>query len=169
MQSYNPLCKRSDRRAFSLIEVVVALGIVTFCGFALIGLLSVGLKNSSDSKMQLQAASIMESLCAVRRAVATNDLSTIQTNFPLPSLASSAGNLTASTNLWLTWDGQLTSTAANARFGFLYNITAPTNYASTPTSGNFATAYLCLYWPPLVSPTNANLGHFELTTTFALP
>ena len=169
MQRNTPWYRRSDQRAFSLIEVVVALGIVVFCGFALIGLLSVGLRNSSDSKMQLQAASIMESLCAVRRAAATNDLSSLQTNFPLPSLASSAGNLTASTNLWLTWDGQLTSSSSNARFGFLYNITAPASYSSSPTSGNFATAYLCLYWPPLVSPTNANLGHFELTTTFALP
>ena len=69
------------------------------------------------------------------------------------------------TNLWLTWDGTITSSSANARFGLLYNITAPTTYTSNST----ATAYLCLYWPPLVAPSNANLGHFEVTTTFALP
>lgn len=157
-----------DRQAFSLIEVVVALGIAVFAGFALIGLLSVGLKNSSDSTMQLQAASIMEEMCSIRRAAPTNDLTSIQTNFPLPPLTTSAGNLTT-TNLWLAWDGTITTSPANARFGFLYNITAPSGYPSASTTGNYATAYLCLYWPVQVSPTNANLGHFEVTTTFALP
>ena len=156
---------RSKNRAFSLIEVVVALGIVTFAGFSLIGLLSVGLRNTSDSKMQLQAATIMEQMCSVRRAAPTNDLTHIQTNFALPVLGSSLNNLSSTTPTWLAWDGTVTTTSANARFGFLYNITAPTTY----TSGSTATAYLCLYWPPLVSPTNANLGHFEVTTTFALP
>ena len=165
----NKNSKFPAQRAFSLIEVVVALGIVTFAGFALIGLLGVGLHNTSDSKMQLQAATIMESICSVRRAAATNDLSTVQPGFPLPSLGASAGNITAGTPTWLAWDGSITTASTNARFGFLYNIVAPTNYSSAPTPGNTSTAYICLYWPPQVSPTNANLGHFEVTTTFALP
>src|ERR1700744_1735196 len=89
--------ERRKSRAFSLIEVVVALGIVTFAGFALIGLFSVGLKNTRDSKMQLQAATIMEQMCSVRRSAATNDLSQIQTNFALPVLSSSLSNLSSPT------------------------------------------------------------------------
>ena len=158
----------NSTQAFSLIEVVLALGIVVFAGFALIGLLGVGLQNSSESRQQHQAASIVEMLCSTRRAAPTADLSTAQPGFPLPALTNTANNFAATTNLFLTSDGVVTANASDARFGFLYNIIAPTNYVAS-TSPGASTVYLCLFWPPQANPTNAIVGHYEVTTTFALP
>lgn len=149
--------------AFSLVEVVLSLGVVVFAGFALLGLLAVGMQNSQDSRERTQAATIAEALCATRRAAPTNDFTVAtspQPNFPLPILTNTVNNLAAP--IYLTRDG-LATNAANASFGFLYNI-----YGSTNSPG-VATAYLCLYWPAQSAPTGAFTSHFEVTTTFALP
>lgn len=166
---------RSSKRGFSLVELVVALGIFVFAGFALVGLLAVGFQSGNDSKQQLQASTIAEFLCATRRAAPTTDIagSGAQPNFPLPVLTAAVA--TGNTNnfsapTYLTWDGASTN-QANARFGLLYNINAPTTYVASVSPGA-ATVYLYLYWPPQMASsnaTNAGTSHFELTTSIAMP
>jgi Tfp pilus assembly protein PilV len=161
---------RNKTRGFSLVEVTIALGIFVFAGFALIGLLAVALQNNSDSKQRLQAATIAEFICSTRRACPTTDLSTLQPNFPLPTLVTSANNY--STPAYLTWNGSATTLAnGDARFGLIYSISVPTGYAPPPppTTPSKATVYLYIYWPALAPPSSATTGHFELTTTMALP
>ena len=158
------------RAGFSLVEVVLALGVVVFAGFALIALLTLGLKSSSDSKEQLQAATIAEAICSTRRAAPTQDFTSSPTepNFPLPVLSTSSDNLSSSP-IYLTRDGTTTTLASgNARFGLFYKITAPANYVPSTFPGA-ATVYLCLYWPAQALATSQTLSHFEVTTTFALP
>jgi Tfp pilus assembly protein PilV len=150
--------KKVTANAFSLVEVVVALAITVFAGFALIGLLAVGLQSSQDSKQRLQAATVAEALCSTRRACPTNDLTAQQ--FPIPSLAVPGDN-TASPS-FLTWDGAKTTTAANARFGFLYSI-------STNATPGASAVHLCLYWPPQAPANNPATGYYEVSTTVALP
>jgi type II secretory pathway pseudopilin PulG len=170
-----PLIHRRDIQAFSLIEVVVALAVFVFAGVALVGVLAVGIQSNRDSKEQLQAANIAECICATRRATPMTDftVSTSQPGFPLPVLYSSTWSPSYTTNnfttpTYLTWDGTTTTLASgNARFGFLFNITAPTNYVSGITPGR-STVYMSLYWPAQASAAAAP-GHFELNTTFALP
>ena len=152
--------------AFSLIEVVFALAIFVFAGFALVGLLGVGLSGSQDSRARTQAATIAENYCSTLRAAPTNDFTATSSpipGFPIKPLTTSPNqnDLTAPYT-YLTKDG-ITTNAANADFGFLYNITP------SGTSPGYATAYFCFYWPPQASPTVASTSHFELTTTFALP
>src|SRR5271154_5842435 len=92
--------------AFSLVEVVFALAIFVFVGFALIGLLGVGIQSSLDSKERNPAATIEEKICSVRRAAPTNDFTATtspQPGFPLPILSTAANNLTAP--VYLTRDG----------------------------------------------------------------
>jgi len=159
---------RGKIKAFSLVEVVIALGIFVFAGFALIGLLSVGVQSNRDSKEQLQAANIIEFLCSTRRVVPTTSISA-QPNFPLPDLSISANNFTLP--IYLTWDGLETpgNTQAGAIFGLLYNITAPAPGTYTPKiNPGFSTVYICIYWPAEAPLTSAS-GHVELTSTFALP
>ena len=160
------MIRRRKREAFSLVEVVFSMGVVVFAGFALIGLLGMGIQNTRSARMELQAATLAEALCSTRRAAPTNDFTSPtgpQPNFPLPVLnpaGNNANNLSAP--IYLTWDGAKTTTAANAQFGFLYNIT------SSGTSPGVATVYLCYYWPALAPPSSA-AGHYEITTTFTLP
>jgi len=151
--------------AFSLVEVVLSLGIVVFAGFALIGLLAVGLQNSQDSRERTQAATIAEAICTTRRAAPTNDFTTAlspQPNFPLPRLDNPPVPSSMTAGIYLTRDGATTNSAANGSFGFLYRVTPN-------TAAHVSSVYICLYWPPEASPANGNTSHFDLSTTFALP
>jgi len=162
---------KKKNRAFSLVEVVLALGITVFAVFSLIGLILTVAKQSADSRERQQAATIVEMICSTRRAAPLADFSSSsspQPGFPLPALTASANNFSSSTNYFLTENGILTSSPTEARFGFLYAIKAPPNYVPSSNPG-ISTAYLCLFWPAQASPTNGATGHFDLTTTFALP
>ncbi len=161
----------SARGGFSLVEVVLALAILVVAGFGLVGLLFVGLQGGHDSREQLQAATLTEYYFSTRRAAPTTDFtgtSSPEPNFPIPSLATSAQNLTSP--VYVTWDGATTTlTKGDARFGVLYNITAPAGYVPV-TSPGVATVYLCIFWPPQAPAGNAaNGGHFEITSSFSLP
>jgi type II secretory pathway pseudopilin PulG len=74
-----------------LVEIVVALAIFIFAGFALIGLLGVGMQNNRDSKEQLQAANIAEFICSTRRGTPMTDFSVNLT----PSISLCIGPLKA--------------------------------------------------------------------------
>jgi type II secretory pathway pseudopilin PulG len=157
-----------------LVEIVVALAIFIFAGFALIGLLGVGMQNNRDSKEQLQAANIAEFICSTRRGTPMTDFSVnlTQPGFPLPVLYSSAWAPNFTTNNFasptlLTWDGLATANPANARFGFVYSIVSAPNYVASVKPG-IATVYFSLYWPA-ESSTTTSAGHFEVTTKFQLP
>jgi prepilin-type N-terminal cleavage/methylation domain-containing protein len=159
-----------NSKAFSLIEVVIALAIVVYVGFALIGLIGIGLKASGDSRRQLQAATIAEAICSTRRAAPTNDFTSgagPQPGFPLPALTQSADDF--GSPVYLTPGGTLTTLAkGDAQFGLFYKIVAPANYTASISPG-VSSVYICLYWPAAAAPSTPNLAHFEVTTTFALP
>jgi type II secretory pathway pseudopilin PulG len=172
------LVRSAYARGFSLVEVVVALGVLLVAGFGMIGLLTVGSKGNSDSKEQIQAASLAEMICSTLRAVPEKDLTSSNSqspfaNFPIPPLNSSASR--TSGTLFLNWDGStVEATDPSARFGLIYQIynnlypvPAGNTASPSPTPG-VATLYLCLYWPAQASASSSE-GHYELTSTFALP
>ncbi len=165
---------RLHLKAFSLVEVVLALAIFVFAGFALIGVLTVGIQSNRDSREQLQAANILQSLCSTRHAVPMTDISSTgtatQPHFPLPVLYSAAWPGSSINNFsspgWLSWDGT-TTTQAKASFGLLYQITGPATYTAKTNPG-YSTVYLCVYWPAQ-APLTSSSGHVEVTSVFALP
>jgi type II secretory pathway pseudopilin PulG len=172
---------REKNEGFTLIEVVMAMGIFVFAGIALVGLLAVGLRSGSDSKQRFQAASIAETICSTRRAAPTVDFTasgSTQPGFPLPKLnqGGNLNNISPLNPVYLNWAGSdknasgnpITASDPSARFGLLYSIIAPANYVPS-TSPGVATVYLDIYWPALAPPTSAGTSHFEMTTTFALP
>ena len=57
---------RGSRVAFSLVEVVLAMGIIAFALIIMVGLLPVGLKSNSDSMVESQAVNLMQALIADR-------------------------------------------------------------------------------------------------------
>jgi uncharacterized protein (TIGR02598 family) len=71
---------------FSLVEVVMALGILAFAITALLGAFAVGMNTDRESIEELEATHILQSLLAERRAnpVLTN------TNMLLPVLSSNS-------------------------------------------------------------------------------
>lgn len=56
--------KYSNRHAFSLVEVTLALGIASFCLLALVGLLPVGIQATSDASEETQVTNLISEVVA---------------------------------------------------------------------------------------------------------
>jgi len=95
--------KTSDpkRSAFSLVEVVLALGVASFSMISIFGLLPVGLSNSRGSTAQTGAMNLITSIAAdIRSTPATASIS--------PRYSISTGN-TASQTFYFDEQGNITT------------------------------------------------------------
>jgi type II secretory pathway pseudopilin PulG len=154
-------------RAFSLVEVVIAIGVFSFAVVAIMGLLMSGLRSNQVSEEEIQAAHLASLLVSVRESSPTND-TVISTN--LPHFAIPAAALTnAYTPLYsvtqpayVGLDGQTTTAAAAA---YRLVCSAGTNLVTGP---NMAQLYVLLSWPPQAAATNAATEHYELITQIPL-
>jgi uncharacterized protein (TIGR02598 family) len=152
----NPRKNTTPTKAFSMVEVVLALGIMSFCIIALIGLFSVGVNTSKESAEEMLAAHIMQSLLTTRRAAPDKDL---DATFPLPKILSDD----AKSDILLDANGNITTTLSSARYRFSYRITG--------TSSNVApitVVYLRLAWPAQATGGNIQ-GAYEITTNLPRP
>jgi len=149
---------RDTDAAFSLVEVVLALGICAFVLVAMIGLFQVGLTSARESEARLQAANMASLLIAQRSSSLTNSSFAI----PAASLTKAYGNAFASSNVFIGEDGLITTSASNA----LYRITclAGTNSSTGPYASQI---YLSLSWPPQAARNNAQ-GSYETLTYLPL-
>jgi uncharacterized protein (TIGR02598 family) len=168
------LITKRQSGGFSLVEVVIALGVFLFAGIGLISLLMAGIKGSRDSAEQIQAATIAEKICSTLRAAPDVNLTggnSANPNFPIPPLNTTGSGVSG--KVFLNADGAKVGSATDpdARFGLIYQIyntlyPIPSGNSTAATPG-VATLYICLYWPAQ-APAEASQGHYELTTTFAL-
>ena len=149
-----PLARPDD--SFSLIEVVLALGIVSFAIIAILGLFSAGLKANKESYDQIQEANIASLLIATRRASPTNTFDT----FALPPLNTPAS---ISSPVKVGLDG---STVNSPLYNMLYTI------STDDVSGSKVANVYLLIWGPLAAanPQTNNPGsYYEISTQIALP
>ena len=144
--------------AFSLVEVVMALGILAFAMTALLGAFAVGMSTDRESVEELEATHIMQTLIAERRANPT----LTNTNLLLPVLTASASR-NSSNALSLDEIGRLQPGTRSGKFGLIYQITPVTN-----ANVNSAAVYCAIYWPGRAWPSNAQ-GRVEMATRIALP
>ena len=149
--------------AFTLVEVVVALGIFTFAIMAIVGLFVVGIHTNKESSDQIQAANLASLLISTRRAIPTNSIA----NFALPPLNvafSSSGTYLTNT-AGVASDGT-TGTASESPAYNLYYQVGTNNITGT----HLARVYLMLWWPiGAAMPTNNPGARYELSTQVALP
>ena len=150
-------------RAFSLVEVVLALGISVFVLVIIMGLYSTGLRVNRESENQIQEANLASLIIAARRANPTN---ASQLAIPASSLTNAYTNAFANgtqlTN-YIGSDGLLTN-AANA----VYTVSCKAG-TNTMTGPNLAQVYMMLSWPAQANPTNASSDHYEVTTYIPVP
>jgi uncharacterized protein (TIGR02598 family) len=156
-----PASKTADRgrqnvKAFSLVEVVLALAVCSFALVVLMGMLSVGLTSGKESKEELQAANLASLVVSQRRNAPTNTLSAAV----LPSLNQPLPVVPATTYVDLA--GQKNATAAGSAFQISYR--AGTNAASP----GVALVYLRFTWPPQ-APAATAPGRYELATQVLMP
>jgi uncharacterized protein (TIGR02598 family) len=151
-------------QAFSLVEVVLALGICIFVLVTIMGLYSTGLRINRESEDQIQAANFASMIISARRASPLSQILTAIPSFAMTNaFANAYANGSQLTN-YVGEDGQLTATAANA--SYIISCRAGTN---TLTGANLAQVYLKLSWPVQANPTNASSDHYEVTTYIPLP
>ena len=140
---------------FSLIEVMIALGVVVFALVALCGLLSTGLQVARKAKTEFFAAQIASSLLAERRAA---PLATLPAGHPLPSMTNSNSVATMRKET-LDRTGKIT-TGADAYYSMYYQI--------VPSDEGVSRVFLALVHPPQSSTGYAAVSqgeeNYEITT-----
>ncbi len=135
--------------AFSLVEVVLAMGIIAFALIMLFALLPVGLKSNTDSIGESQAVNLLQALIADRQATAYTNNSSL---YNLPALADVT--TTGTGTFYLNEDGVTTNAvAARARYQVNYTVypaanlfTQATNYPVTSVPMP-VTIHFTVSWP----------------------
>jgi type II secretory pathway pseudopilin PulG len=150
-----------QRVAFSLVEVVIALGVVVFCIAAILSLFSVGLRNSRDSAGEMRAASLASSLLARLRANPHGDLTA--EGFPFGALTNSGGTLfqyDAASPRYIKGNGL---TTANAQEALVSGGCALLGQGSFDPVSKVATVSFTLWWPA-AAPFNRASGKYSVST-----
>jgi uncharacterized protein (TIGR02598 family) len=148
--------KAGTTAAFSLVEVVLALGITTFCLLVLLGLITVGLSSNQVTTQQTTASTVLSAVVSDLYATpetippgeATNSL---QYSIPIPANPVTA---TSATNtLYFTGTGTASSTLQT---NSLYRLTVVAFQPSSGSGSRSATFMdLSVSWPATVAVNNA--------------
>ncbi len=151
--------------AFSLVEIMVALGIFSFVIVAIMGTMTVALNSTRDSEMKLRAAHVGTAIMGCLKANATN------TNIPpvffpygeYAKLTDLPGTVEFS-NIFVDRQGLKVSSAtdSNAAFRLAWRMTRDEEMT------NLVYCYLDLTWPPGAASTNAKGSH-RVASTILLP
>jgi len=156
--------KRPDMNArdardsgFSLVEVVIAMGIAAFCLVAMLGLLPSGLKQVKISSEETAATAVMTSLVTDLRNTppGTNATNSPLFQIPIPQ----AGSEAAPQTIYIAEDGSPVPTSLDARYCALVTLGVSTN-ASAFTFGSIQ-----IYWPAAARLSNAQ-GQVETVVGF---
>lgn len=139
--------------AFSLVEVTLALGIISFSLLAIFGLLTTGLRLSHTASEQTASVGILSAAAADLRATPKTVSTSVQFGIALP--ATPGGNST--TTLYFDSTGQ-SSTGLNGSSRYRLVVTFVPNAGTS--SATLAT--LRLTWPAAAAPTNANTEASEI-------
>jgi len=151
--------------AFSLVEIMVALGIFSFVIVAIMGTMTVALNSTRDSEMKLRAAHVGTAIMGCLKANTTN------TNIPAvffpygeyAKLTDLPGTVEFS-NIFVDRQGLKVSSATdpNAAFRLAWRMTRDAEMT------NLVYCYLDLTWPPAAASTNAKGSH-RVASTILLP
>ncbi len=129
-----------QRSAFSLVEVVIAIAVLSFCLVTIIYLLGVGLKSSQNSGRDSSLVAVLHTADAMMRANTTNTLDAI-----------------ATTNLYFDLNGNNVASESAANFNYLVTIQRVSSASvSTLTAVSDSTA------TPSTSPGVTNVNRFFL-------
>ncbi len=141
-------CFPTRKQAFSLIEVVLALGVLSFAILTIVALLPIGLQSNRDSYEESVGTNLIAALVADWRALQVGSTNTTDSSvYQLPRFKQ---GMTLTNVLWVTEGGQRTNSAAAARYRVAYKIAPP------PTlNSSFAPYYVSFVvsWP--AQATNA--------------
>ncbi len=152
-------------RAFSLVEVVMALGICAFALMSVIGLFTAGLRINRESEGRISAVNLAEKMLEMRRICPTSSTNQMA-NLAIPVLNRAYGpaylNGSSSTS-YITASGYLTNSPGFDTF--MATCQAGTNFL---TGEKVAQVYLMLSWPAQQNPSNPQAFRYETLTYIPL-
>jgi uncharacterized protein (TIGR02598 family) len=142
------------RNAFSLVEVVLALGVISFAIVAILGVFPVGLSTSHSAQDDTRAPQIAQMILSSLSAEASTQFNNVL--IPLPANQTLAVDLTSSASpttpsLYADNNGQLLTAAANAT----YSVTIITDNAPTGFDIGYANKVtVVIAWPANAAAAN---------------
>jgi uncharacterized protein (TIGR02598 family) len=144
-------------RAFSLVEVVLALGIASFCLLLLTALIPTGLQSDKESVEESQGMNLLSGIITERMSLATTNACL---SYPMPALAPDMKKVDA---LFYVKEGGQASVAdlTGARYRVEYQIQPPATGSAAPYRGYFRVA-----WPAVGTNTQ---GSVETIALFPQP
>ena len=149
--------KTSQHKAFSLIEVVIAIGLFTFCIVGIVGLLPIAANSVKSVSQESNANNIAESISGFWQ-VAPSTASTSGGNFTM-------GNFTVGTTgnqtFYYNNDGSIVPNVTDASLRLVYDVNALNGFPNT------FTVNLTFTWPPNASSnsTTATTRNFNYIFT----
>jgi len=123
------------RRAFSMIEVLLALGILSFAVLMILALLPAGLQTNQDTQEESVAVNIVNSIVADWRSVGTTTNKT-----PLFALPSPSRSMATSGLLGIGDGGQATN-VDSARYRVAYDVSPPAASSFSPYYVHFTVSW----------------------------
>lgn len=153
--------KTKQSEAFSLVEVVVAMGIAAICMFSLQALIPSTLKVANNAADQTAATTMLSSITQDLRNTPSGSNVSPGFGIPMPDLNSTNSVLLTSTNFYLAEDGLGVLLPSQARYAA--TVTLSNSAATTVTS--LTTARIKVYWPANAAASHAQ-GSVETVTFF---
>ena len=156
----NPLSKNhrslAGREGFSLIEVVLALGLTSFALLTMLGLFTVGLKDVNESERKVEAANAMGSILEARLAapVKVSELDVLPAIDPQ--------SLPLRGTAYISASGRKVG-AGDARFQLTYEIW-PDSGSPVGSPARLVRLHLLASWPAGAAPEKS-MGTSEVLTS----
>ena len=148
--------------AFSLVEVVMAIGVVSFALLMLVALLPVGLKTARESSDEAAAINHLSTIAVDVRNIPFTNL--ISSRYGIPVWKTPASP--SQSNFYLNDGGDTTTDPAQAAYSMEWRIVPPAGWSNSPRTQVFAPVHVNIRvgWPARSSPP---LGYVE--TVVAIP
>ncbi|MDR1191249.1 MAG: Verru_Chthon cassette protein B [Verrucomicrobiales bacterium] len=165
-----------NKHAFSLVEVVLAIGVMAFGLMVIIGLLPIGMKSNRDSTEENQAVSIMQAVIADRQGTDYDKESAI---YGVPALSGTSDSaqwssgdsgtcyVLVSGSVVQVNDSVTSEVVADSRYMVIYTLYSGTNLiVSGNTSPINAIMNIRVSWPAQQTQSSSAV---ETTAVFTSP
>jgi type II secretory pathway pseudopilin PulG len=147
----------ADRSGFSIIEAVLALGVVAVSLIAILGLMPVSIKTNQNSQEQTTASAIATDILSDLYATSTTKSTSAHYSIPIPL----PGALATPAPMYLNASGQWNQTPpqptpptvfqSDSRYGVQIRFVGPTSGTRASTTGT-----IFVWWPATVPLSNAS-------------
>jgi len=148
------------RAAFSLVEVVIAVGLFGFVVLAIMGTMTMALNSTKESEMRLRAAHVATAILGAVKAdpaFGADDAN----EFPLPDLTALTGS-DDKTRVLINSQGRKVGAAGDAAFLFAYKL------AQDAQMPNLIYCNLEISWPP-EAPPGKEIDSYKVASSVLLP